>query len=268
MEKVISLSPNSSYYQENYLFLMLNCFSGVKNSSVQKQLGDNILEYIKLIDGKKSYSILYNIARIYTLFGFYLNKSYYAEAEKIFNDLMINFPYFTTIYEDLSKQKIMQEDYRGAIEIFNRGIKILPPLDHPYLNDQHRRQVTSVAVRLYEGLGQAYFKIKSYDLALAYYEKVLSLDPRRVVLYKNIADIYYIQGQLDKAVVWNKRGWMLNPADYHWPMQLSLLYRDKNNLLEAKKYLDQAMKLAPENQELKKYYKELAAQENKKTRKQ
>jgi len=257
MEKVMSLSPNSIYYQENYLFLMLNCFSEVKDKSVWEQISVNLLGRIKQIGDKTSFGILHNLARIYALLGFYSDKSYYLEADKIFNDLIIKFPYFTSLYEDFSRQKIMQEDYEGAIEIINQAIKILPPLDHPYLNDQHRRQIATIAVRLYESAGQAYFKIKNYDLALDAYKKGLSLDPYRAILYKNIADIYYLQGRLDDAVNWNKRGLMLNPADFNWPLALSLLYRDKNNLPEAKKYLDQALKLAPENEELKKYYGEL-----------
>ena len=255
--KVMNLSPNSVYYQENYLFLMLNCFSDVKDTSVKKQISDNLLERIELMGGNKSYGILHNTARIYTLVGFNFDKLYYAKAEKIFNDLMLNFPYFTAIYEDFGKQKIMQEDYPGAIDIFNRGIKILPPLDHPYLNDQHRRQITAIAVRLYEGAGQAYFKIKNYDLALDYYKKGLALDPYRATLYKDIADVYYMQNELDRAVEFNLRGLALNPADYHWPLALSLLYRDKKDLTAAKEYLNQAIRLAPENEELKKYYEEL-----------
>ncbi|MFH0956138.1 MAG: O-antigen ligase family protein [Candidatus Falkowbacteria bacterium] len=257
MEKVMSLNPNVIYYQENYLFLISNCFSLIEDKFIKRQLSDNMLNQTKLIGDKKSYGISHNLARAYTLFGFYLDKSYYAEAEKIFNDLIINFPYFTAAYEDFGKQKIMQEDYIGAIEILNRAIKILPPIDHPHLNDQHRRQIATIAVRLYEGAGQAYFKIKNYDLALDYYKKGLRLDPYRATLYKNIADIYYVQNNLDKAIELNRRGLMLNPADYHWSLALSLLYRDKKDLLEAKKYLDQAMRLAPENQELKKYYEEL-----------
>jgi len=257
MEKAVSLSPNSSYYQENYLFLMLNCFSEAENKAVRKQLGDNMLNYIKLIGDKKSYGILHNTARAYTLFGFYFDKFYYAEAEKIFNDLIINFPYFPRIYEDLSKQKIMQEDYGGAIEILRRAIEILPPIDHPYLNDPHRRQITTISVRLYESLGQTYFKIKNYELALEFYKKGLNLDPHRATLYKNIADIYYIQKKWDKAIEFNRRGMTLNPGDYHWPLALSLLYRDKKDLITAKDYLNQALSLAPENQDLKKYEQEL-----------
>ena len=85
----------------------------------------------------------------------------------------------------------------------------------------------------------------------------MQLDPYRASLYKNMADIYYVQSMLDQAIVLNKRGLMLNPADYSWPLSLSLLYRDKKELSYAKAYLDQAIKLAPENLELKKYYEEL-----------
>ena len=158
------------------------------------------------------------------------------------------------------KQKIAQEDYEGALKIFNQAFKILPPLDHPQLNYPHRQQISAIAVRLYEGAGQAYFKIKNYGLALDYYKKGLSLDPYQATLYKNIADIYYVQGRLDQAMAWNQRGLMLNPGDYNWPLALSLLYRDQNNLLEAKKYLNQALKLEPEKVELKKYYEELNKQ--------
>jgi len=257
MEEIINLSPSSSYYQENYLFFMFNCWSGVKDKAVWGQVGENILKQINQIGDKTSYGILHNLARLYTLFGFYLDKSYYDEAEKIFNYLIVKLPYFPNIYEDFGRQKIMQEDYAGAIEVFNQGIKILPPLDHAYLNDKHRQQIEVIAVRLFESAGQAYAKIKNYDLALEYYKKGLGLDPFRATLYKNIADIYYLQGRLDDAVNWNKRGLMLNPADFNWPLALSLLYRDKKDLTTAKDYLNQALKLEPENQELKKYYEEL-----------
>ena len=227
---------------------MLNCFSAIKDKA---QLSDYLLERIKLAGDKKSYGILHNTARIYALLGLS------AEAEKIFNDLIANFPYFPALYEDLGKQKMMQKDYQEVIKIYNQALKILPPLNHPYLNEPHRDQISAIAVRLYEGAGQAYFKMKDYGSALDYYKKGLKLDPARATLYKNIADIYYVQGKLDQAISWNRRGLMLNSADYHWPLALSLLYRDKKDLSAAKKYLDQSLRLAPENTELIKYYQEL-----------
>lgn len=257
LEKIVSLSPNSGYYQKNYLFLMLNCFTSIEDSAVQARLLNSMLERVKLVDDEKAYEVLQNTARVYTLFGFYLDKAYYGEAGKIYDGLIKNFPYFTTAYEDLGKQKMMQEDYPGAIEIYKRALKILPPPDHPDLNAPHRAQVVSIAVRMYEGLGQAYFKIKDYDAAFDAYKQGLEIDPYRATLYKNIADIYYAQRRLVEAIRWNQRGLMLSPSDYNWPFALSLLYRDQRDLTKAKAYLDKARKLAPENAELKKYYQEL-----------
>lgn len=270
MEKAVNLSPNNDYYQTNYVFLMLNCFPLIKDKAVQEQLRDNLLKTLESIKNKETYDILIIAARARTLFGLYLDKTYYQEAEKIYNGLIADFPYLTTAYEELGRQKMTQEDYLGAINIYKRALAILPPLDHPYLDNQHRAQIASIAVRLNEGLGQAYFKIarppnppaggegeKNYDLALAHYKRGLELEPYRATLYKNIADIYYVQGRLEQAIIWNQRGLTLNPADYNWPLALSLLYRDKKDLAKAKDYLNQALKLAPENAELKKYSEEL-----------
>ena len=94
-------------------------------------------------------------------------------------------------------------------------------------------------------------------MALEYYKKALTLEPYRPTLYKNLADIYYLQGNLDQAITLNQRGFTLSQSDYHWPLQLSLLFRENKNLPEAQKYLNQALKLAPDNEELKKYQSEL-----------
>lgn len=257
MEKAVSLRPNSDYYRANYVFLMLDCFPRVKDMAAREQLRDSIFEQLESINNKETYDVLNITARAYALFGFYLDKTYYEKADKIFNGLIVDFPYLTAAYEELGKQRMMQEDYGGVIDIYKGALEILPSMDHPYLNDQHRAQIALIAVRLYENIGQSYLKIKNYDLANVYYKKALSLDPYRATSYKGLADIYYLQGQLDQAIVLNKRGLILNPADYHWPLALSLLYRDKKDLTKAREYLDQALKLAPENQDLKNYYQEL-----------
>ncbi|MDO8667512.1 MAG: tetratricopeptide repeat protein [bacterium] len=257
MEKALNLSPSNNYYQERYLVLFLNCFPSVSEITQPESRKDSLSRIIELVDDKEFYDNRINLARAYALLGSNLDKAYYEKAEKIYVGLIKDFPYFTTAYEDLGRQKMMQEDYQGVLDVYKRALEVLPSLDHPDLNDQHRTQISSIAVRLYEGLGQAYFKIKDYDLALDYYKEGLKLDPYRATLYKNIADIYYVQGQFDKAIAWNKRGLMLSPTDYNWPLALSLLYRDKKDLIKAKEYLDQALKLAPENQDLKNYYNEL-----------
>jgi tetratricopeptide (TPR) repeat protein/O-antigen ligase len=256
MEKVINLSPYVNYYQEHYIFLLLNCFPSLEKPT-QINWSENLLTWIKYVGNQELYGLRSNTARLYTLIGFYLDKAYYEKAEKIYKSIIADFPYFTTAYEDYGRQKMWQKDYSGAIQIYKRALEILPPIDNSYLNEAHQKKIASITVRLYEGLGQAYFQVKNYDQALMYYQEGLKLDPYRSTLYKNIADIYYFQGQLDRAVSWNKRGLMLSPNDYHWYLSLSLLYRDQKNIVEAKNYLNRALILAPDNQDLKNYYEEL-----------
>ncbi|MFH1254944.1 MAG: O-antigen ligase family protein [bacterium] len=251
MEKAMSLSSNSSYYQENNILLNLNCFFLVESDSEKSFLLGNIFDGVEIAKDGKTYGILSNIARAYSLFGFYIDKAYYAESEKIFNDLISKFPYFTSVYEDLARQKMASQDYAGAAKILSQAIGILPPTDHPYLNSQHRSQISAIAAKLHESLGLADFKMENYEAALDNYKKGLKFDPYRASLYKNISDVYYARNNLDKAIEFSRRGFMLNPSDYHWPLSLSFLYKDKKDFEAEKKYFDQAVKMAPENAKLK-----------------
>lgn len=257
LEKTIGLSPNSLYYQENYLFLSLNCLTLVKNKIDQAEFYNGLNWLIEEIDDKEFYGIKANLARAYTLFGLYFDPAYYGRAEKIFNELILAFPKVDSAYEDLGKQKAWQGDYLRAIELYRQAIGVLPALDHPDLNAKHREQVAAELVRLYEALGRAYLKIEAFDLARDYFKKGLSLDPYRATLYKDLADTHYLKGELKQAIVLNQRGWTLSPGDYHWPLSLSLLYRDKKDLVKARLYLNEALKLKPEDEELIKYGKEL-----------
>ena len=258
MEKAVAYAPASVYYQERYIFHGLNCFSAVIGPDSRGNLRDNIMEQIKLIKLQDyGYFTRLTLARAYSLFGFYVQAADYAAAEKIYLDLIASYPKLLTPYQDFGRLKMWRKDYAGALRLFNQAEEILPPLNHPLLNPDHREKIAVEAVSLYEKMAFSYSKLKKYGEALKYYERALALNPFRVTLYKNVADIYYQQGKLVEAIAFNQRGLMLNPADYHWPWQLSLLYREKKDLLEARKYLDQALKLAPENQELEKYEQEL-----------
>ena len=144
-----------------------------------------------------------------------------------------------------------------AVALFKRAESKLPDPNHPQLNQDHKNKIIDQTVSLYEKMGYSYNQLKNYPQAVVYYEKALALNPYYATLYKNLADVYYGQGRLDKAIELNRRGLALNPGDYHWPLFLSLLYRDQQDLVKAREYLSEALKLAPDNQELRKYEREL-----------
>ena len=258
LAKAVNYDPGDAYYRERYIFHGLNCFSSIVSRESQVALRDNLEEQIKLIGpDEPPYATKLTIARADSLFGFYVNPDYYGQAEKIFNDLIAAYPRLLTPYQDFGRMKMWQKNYTAALALFKRAESQLPDLNHPQLNRDHKNKIIDQAVSLYEKMGYSYNQLKNYERALSYYRKALVLNPRYLTLYKNLADVYYEQGLLDQAIKLNQRGRMLNPSDYHWPLALSFLYRDKKDLIAAKEYLNQAIRLAPENEELKKYYSEL-----------
>jgi len=147
--------------------------------------------------------------------------------------------------------KLWQKDYEAAMVSFNKAAAAFPALDSPYLNDEHKEEIKSEKVRLFEMMGlTASFK-KDWEKVLNYYRQALEFNPRYLPLYKEIADVYYREGDLDSAISYNKRGYRLNPEDSAWPLAIALLYKEKGDKIEALKYAKEAEKLAPENKDIK-----------------
>ena len=258
LEKVVDYNPASTFYKEHFIKHYLNCFSTLPNQEDQIVLQDNVIAQANSIGSREyQYNTWLNIAHAKALFGFSLNADYYQSAEADYQRLIAINPYLTLAYKDLGRMKLWQKNYNQAIVYFKQALKVAPPLDHVALNEQHRQQIINEIVALDELLGMSYAGKQDFEQAQEYYYSALKLDPSYLPLYKKIADIYYQQNQLDKAIFFNQRGLMLNPGDYKWHLALALLYREKNNLLEAEKYLDQALRLAPESEALKKYEQEL-----------
>ena len=59
--------------------------------------------------------------------------------------------------------------------------------------------------------------------------------------------IYIIQDDLDKAIWYNKRGYVRNPQDYAWPFAIALLYDEVENKAKALDYAQEALELVPDN---------------------
>lgn len=249
--KAVDYSPQSDYYRERYIFHGLNCFSVVNDKNSRLSLKESLEEQISLIDiNKTQYNLKLTIARAYSLFAFYVDNNYYNRAEEIFDKLIAQHPYFLTPYQDLARMKMWQGNYQEVISILAQAEKYFPDLNDANLNQNHKDKIIEQAVSLYEKMGYSYGKLKDHEQAVKYYQSALRLKPRRADLYKGLADVYYSQGQINKALELNKRGLMIEPNNYQWYFSLSLLYQEQKNLAEAKKYLEQAYKLAPDNKQI------------------
>ncbi len=258
MEKVINYSPVRTFYQERYLYHYLNCFGANENQEAQNKMHDNLVWMLNTIKSEEyQFFTVLNMAHAESLLGYYINPAYYGAAERNYTSLIQLNPYFTQPAKDFAKMKLWQNDYEQAINYAKQAIDAAPSLDHENLNEEHSREIKKELIGIYDILGAAYEGQDNSHEALIVYENILKIDPFYLLVYKRIADIYYRQGDIGKAIFYNKRGYMLNPRDYAWPYAIALLYQDINDKESAFEYASQAIALSSGNQEVTKLLNEL-----------
>lgn len=256
--QVFNYNPKEKFYS----WFFANDIEAALNKIDDKNFRKSILIYMKnyLANNQlatDNYVELLKRAKMLTMLGFYDNHEYFIKAEKIYDQLVRFNPFILDTYSAWAKEEVNSGDYSGALTLYNKALATLPAADNSKLNDEHRQELNQAAVDVYKGMAYCYKKLGQDQDERTAYEEILKLDPYRPDIYDLLAQSYYRSGDIDQAIWYNRRGLMLDIKNYHWSLALSLLYRDKKDLVEAKKYLDQALKLAPDNAELKKYYQEL-----------
>ena len=110
MENVLEWYPISEYYGRAYLHQGTNCFIAVKDSLSQRQLGANLLEQIEHMPKSKiHYLTRINLAQVYSMLGYFLDKKYFIEAESNYKELIEISPNITTNYQDYGRMKAWEE---------------------------------------------------------------------------------------------------------------------------------------------------------------
>jgi len=188
-----------------------------------------------------------------------------AQVSGALGDLKSNRQYFSFLkeispawvlaYSNEAQLLFTNGYYQEAIADYNLALLNLPQATDPRFennNDGHRADVRSYYYVFNREIANSYFKLGDYQPAENYYQQAYKYDPADFTLFKKIADCYFLRGDLDSALIYNQRGYDRNPKDYSWPLSIALLYKDKGDSVKALEYLNQALILAPDNDELKK----------------
>jgi tetratricopeptide (TPR) repeat protein len=93
--------------------------------------------------------------------------------------------------------------------------------------------------------------------AVATYERLIELDPKRLSAYNNTANILYTTGQVDAALAMWERALTVDPNFVDVHLNLGKIYYVKGRLKESAAHFEQVLKIQPGNNEAIVYLKRM-----------
>ncbi len=169
-----------------------------------------------------------------------------ALAESYFQKVVADTPFWPMSYLELGKLYVRTGSLGNAMASYSVAAKILPDIDDPRLNPNHKAVVNLYRKIIFSAIGDINLSVKNYAEAEEDYREAYLSDVSDYSLLKKIADTYYYRGDFAQALEYNKQGAKRNPNDYHWFLALATVSKEMGNKVAAKEYYNQALKLAPQ----------------------
>ena len=158
----------------------------------------------------------YHTTAVNRLIQLYITNRRYAEAEKMIQERMQQYPDDITLLEQLAELYQQQDDYPKALELYQKAIKRNPEntnlrkkLGALYAEIGKTEQAVAEWEKLVTGnlnrsdrhqqLGAIYLSHKMYPEAIAAYRQAIQLNPKDSYLYTQLASAYKIQGKIREA---------------------------------------------------------------------
>ena len=185
-----------------------------------------LIAYYQYVDGKHDDAIasykyfldkfpnsIYRSAAISSLVRLYTENKRYADAEKLIKARMKLNPTDTTLLEALAnlyhqqgKSQKALELYKGVLEKDPTNTSIRKKLGSLYAELGNKEQAIAEWKKLvtddfdqHQQLGSIYLSHKMYKEASEAFQKAISANPRYGYLYTQLAAVYNIQGNIEKA---------------------------------------------------------------------
>jgi tetratricopeptide (TPR) repeat protein len=184
----------------------------------------------------ETFDDVYTRAKIYSLLR---NKE---SAEKDYAWLIAFAPEMPKNYLNRGRFYALIGENELALADFNKTLSLLPdPTNPPAALSTMESVVWNYRSIIYRNLADVYFAQGDYARAGDNYLQAYRHNLFDAASYKKIADCYFMQGDLDKAIWYNLRGGERHPQDYIWPLGAAILYQEKGQDDLALKYLNQAL---------------------------
>jgi len=260
-QKTLEIEPNESFYRQRFstdLMWAVSDFYKTKESKIE--ILNLAIKNIDLIPEKeRRFEAKINQAKMYSeKANLTQKKEDFQKAETAFQKLAKISPKMAKIYNNWCQLKIYEKKWAEAKEMCQKAWNLYPSIYNEEMNKQHRIAVISEMSEVYEKLGEIYKNLDNYKKAEEMYKQVLKFFPKqKSYLYKKIADLYFLKGDLDKAIEYNQHGFALNRNDSVWPFSIALLYQIKGDLKMAKFYAEKALEINPDDKEIKEFLEKI-----------
>ena len=159
----------------------------------------------------------------------YSHQGDYEKALQAFQQVTVLEPDIVAGYENVGNMYLQQGKYQESISYFQKALQI-----QPYFST-------------YSNLGTSYFFLKQYSNAVEMFEKAVALNPNDTNVVVNLADVYRVSGQQDKARTTYQQAIALgfkelqtNPQNADVKAQIALSYAKIGNASEAQNFIRQA----------------------------
>lgn len=102
--------------------------------------------------------------------------------------------------------------------------------------------------------GRAYLQLNDLDSALKYFKQTASLNPNYKLIYSDIAKVYLKKNMIKEAIESYKKSAELNPNNPSPPNNLAVLYGIAGQMDKAKQLIEELIKKFPDNEAIKTNY--------------
>ncbi|MGA9378937.1 MAG: tetratricopeptide repeat protein [Phormidium sp.] len=186
----------------------------------------------------------------------------YAQAEKIYLQILEQDPTSAIAYKNLGNALYNQGKLEPAITFYQQGLELEPNDAITYYNlgnAFHQLDSLSEAIACYEkslalepnsaivlnNLGNALQRQGKFEQAIAQYQKSIQLDSNNALTHNNLGSIFNVQGKLEEAFACFQKGLDLEPNNVEAYNNLAGFYQEKRQYEKALEWCERAIEIEP-----------------------
>lgn len=260
MEKTLDWYPVSHFYSRTFISYGVNCFNSSSSEAYRTSLAQSLLEQASRLDPQeRQFYTLVDLSRLYSILSNFVDQKYYDNAKESYEELLSINPWITFVYSDYGRLELWHKNYDQAIEIFNKGIEVMPSTEPE--EAQYRRIHTVMQLaNLYTQIGITLNNQKKFAESVNMYKKALEIYPYDLTAIKNLADHYYLTGNITESIRYNKSGFIIDYGNAIWPLELARIYKESGDKKLALYYAEEALNISPEDPAIQSLIKDLESE--------